>query len=230
MVPNSVMDIRYAAGLFDGEGYIRISRQQLKQFKTHVRYQLFVGMAMTDPRALVQFGKEFGGSLCWGSPRKNPIHKPLHFWTVSSLNARLFLERVRPYLIVKAEQADLAIEFQNGKESKPYWGKVTSEEYARRERIRKEILRLKHVLYDPADFGMVANSVNSQNGQYRAKQEPSAPGVCNEQVPPSTEKMCSDLHGNMQSEAEMTSPFPIIYADWMPEGKWALINWSERKE
>jgi hypothetical protein len=33
-----------------------------------------------------------------------------------------------------------------------------------------------------------------------------AVGVCNEHVPPSKEKICSVLHGNMQSAAEMTAP------------------------
>src|SRR3990167_2280236 len=48
-----------------------------------------------------------------------------------------------------------------------------------------------------------ANSVDTQNGQYRAKQDKS-PGVCREHVPTPKGKICSDLHRNMQRLAEMT--------------------------
>ena len=61
---------------------------------------------------------------------------------------------------------------------------------------------------------MVANSVELRcpvrkdaEGQYRAKQGRGiAPGVCNEHVPPSKEKMCSALMGNHERAAEMTAP------------------------
>lgn len=217
------MDIRYAAGLLDGEGCIRISKQQ---FKNHVRYQLFVTINMADPRPLVELQKEFGGCFSWGAPRKDPRHRPLHGWAVSSRNALLCLERVRPWLIVKAAEADLAIEFQKGVE----YGKNSPQEVARRERIKHQMTVLKFRTFDPADFGMVANSGDIQNGQSRAKQpRVIAVGVCNESMPPATAKRDSDLHGNMQSEAEMTSPFPIIEADWMPPGQWALINPADLK-
>lgn len=62
-------------------------------------------------------------------------------------------------------------------------------------------------------IGMVVNSGKTQcparkgtEGQSRAKQVPNwTLGVCNEHVPPSEEKMCSELHGNMQRLAEMTN-------------------------
>lgn len=38
-----------------------------------------------------------------------------------------------------------------------------------------------------------------------------AVGVCNEHVPTSKEKICSVLHGNMQSAAEMTAPSGMLY-------------------
>jgi hypothetical protein len=44
-------------------------------------------------------------------------------------------------------------------------------------------------------------------GQYRAKQvEAISLGVCREHGLPPEGKMCSELHGNMQRLAEMTSP------------------------
>lgn len=52
---------------------------------------------------------------------------------------------------------------------------------------------------------MRVNSGNIQNGQSRAKQA-EMPGVCNEQVPSSKEKMCSELRRNTERLAEMSSP------------------------
>lgn len=207
------MDIRYVAGLFDGEGCIIIARQE---FPNHVRYQLHVHIAMSDPRALIAVQKECGGSFHWGTQRKNPAHRPLHSWHVTSRAALDFLRRVEPYLIVKRDEAKLAIEFQEGM---CHWGssgqpgpRIPADEIARRQDLRRRIAALKHIPFDPADYGMVAKSGDIQNGQSRAKQRgrPRSVGVCNESMPPAIPfgeaKRDSDLHGDMQSAAEMTAP------------------------
>jgi len=55
--------------------------------------------------------------------------------------------------------------------------------------------------------GMTAKSGETENRRSRAKQSPDkAAGVCNEQMPSPKGKGCSELRGNTQSEAEMTSP------------------------
>jgi len=63
-------------------------------------------------------------------------------------------------------------------------------------------------------IGMVANSEKTRcparkgaEGQPRAKQVASQSlGVCNEQVPPTEVKICSELHGNMQRLVETANP------------------------
>jgi hypothetical protein len=174
------MDDRYAAGLLDGEGCVQLSKQQ---FKTYIRYQLRVQMRMTNPAPLVELQKEYGGSLCLGTPPKNPKHRPTLTWTIVSREAADFLRRVRPWLIVKAEESDLALEFQDGIPQGQRIGKsrgLDAAEWARRERIRIELLKAKHRPLDPANLAMATNSGNGQNGRPRAKQEPQAPGVCND--------------------------------------------------
>ena len=56
-----------------------------------------------------------------------------------------------------------------------------------------------------------ANSVDTQTGQYRAKQG-EIPGVCREHVPTPKGKICSDLHRNMQRLAEMTGLSCVLVA------------------
>ena len=78
---------------------------------------------------------------------------------------------IRPWLISKADQVDIAIQFQQAKKhhGKPKLG--LSAEYKQRERDQyAEITALKYRAFDPVDFGMVANSGDTQNGQSRAKQ------------------------------------------------------------
>ena len=171
-------------------------------------------MQMSDPRALIQVQKECGGSFHWGTPRLNPAHRPLHSWHVSSRGALDFLRRVLPYLVVKRAEAELGIEFQEGIVTAIGGNRlrIPADEIARRHRLMRRITELKHLPFDPADFGMGANSGDTQTGQSRAKQRgrPRRVGVCNESTPPAISdgeaKRDSDLHGNMQSAAETTAP------------------------
>jgi hypothetical protein len=208
------MDIRYVAGLFDGEGCIRVNRQE---FPNHIRYQLYAVMQMSDPRPLAEMQKQFEGSFHFGKLPLNPNHRPLHCWSVSSQKALRFLEMVLPYLIVKKQEAELAIEFQRGIQR---WGKagMTEAEIARRHDLMRRISELKFVRYDPAEFGMVAKSGDTLNGQSRAKQRGRKPlvGVCNESTPPAIlwdVKRDSDLRGNTESAAETTAPRELILAE-----------------
>lgn len=161
---------------------------------------------MADPRALIEICREFGGSFHWGTHTKNPRHRPQAAWHISSQGALRFLLAVRDHLIVKREEAEIGIEFQLGVEH----GRNSATEVERREQLRQQILRAKHRVFDPADFGMVAKSGDTQNGQSRAKQEgASLPGVCNESMPPATAERDSELRGNTESAAEMIAPLGL---------------------
>jgi len=176
------MDDRYAAGLIDGEGCILISRQV---FDRYVRYQLRVVMRMTNPAPLIAMQKEYGGSLSLGSAPKDPRHRRTLAWTIVSRDAANLLRRIRPYLLVKGEEADIALEFQDGIPIGQRLGKGNRElpasEWARRERLHDAIIEAKHRPLDPASLGMAANSGKGQSGQPRAKQtHKNASGVCND--------------------------------------------------
>ena len=160
------MDIPYAAGLFDAEGCVRIHRQV---FRGSVRYDLRVLIQMTDPRPLIMIADRFGGVFSVMTPPKDPRHRQKYCWRMSAREAAGFLEQIAPFLKVKREEVELAIEFQQGVRrgnQKP----LPPAEIARRETLARRIEALKHVVYDPADFGMVAKSGDSENRQSRAKQ------------------------------------------------------------
>lgn len=151
------MDIRYVAGLFDGEGYIRIAT--FKQSKLHTRMQLFGGIGMTYLPVIQQLQERFGGSVqCNDHSRRNAAHRPQHFWLVSSVKAANFLKSVVPHLIVKREEALLAIEFQNsidewrgklGNRSPKSFTTEREAVWAYRRDLARRISELKHIRHEP---------------------------------------------------------------------------------
>ena len=142
-------DIHYAAGLFDGEGYVTVS---CRKSRTGEIMQIVAGVAMTDPEGLLLMQSLFTGSL-HTQKRQSIRHKPLHTWVVASRKAEAFLRTVRPHLRVKAEQVDRALEFQ---ESINKWAHKLGNRHwfhpdrdaviAHRKYLASEILRLKSVV------------------------------------------------------------------------------------
>jgi hypothetical protein len=104
------VNVSYVAGLFDGEGFVRIHRWE-KPNSVHIRYNLIAGINMTHRPIIEMMHKEFGGGL--RSARKETRGKRVLFcWMVASQGAATFLRRIQPHAVVKKDQIDLALEFQ----------------------------------------------------------------------------------------------------------------------
>lgn len=95
----------YAAGLFDGEGTLRISYNGNQ-------YQLLASLGMTDRRPVDLLKEKFGG---WVEERTNAgtSWRPVFIWRASSGGASRLLDAVENSLIVKREHARIAREFQD---------------------------------------------------------------------------------------------------------------------
>lgn len=180
----STMELSYIAGVFDSEGCVRINRRVRygkpgEARKACEMYILYTQITNLDPRLVYPLKEMFGGSVQIGT-HKNPRQRNTFIWMASSRDALSFLKAIRPWLVSKADQADIAIDFQSAKRrhGKPKGGLPTRI----RERERQQyadISALKFRVYDPVELGMVANSGELQNGQPRAKQGESL-GVCND--------------------------------------------------
>lgn len=107
------LDVRYAAGLFDGEGWITICKQMVKN-RPDARYQLVVGIGMVHRPVIEALQSTFGGNLFLKKPSVSQSERTRtgHIWRVSSGPAAEFLEKVLPHLIVKRDEALLALSFQ----------------------------------------------------------------------------------------------------------------------
>lgn len=97
----------YAAGFFDGEGSISIVIGRGNQIGS-----LFISVGQIDERPLHLLKNLWGGSI-------NLDNKRVSRWRLNHQKARDALAEMLPYLIVKREQAEVAIEFLDGRPDKP---------------------------------------------------------------------------------------------------------------
>jgi len=100
--------LAYAAGLMDGEGCIQILRWYSKKNKRHY-HRLDVSIGQKDMRPLLWLKEHFGGRIQdnWTIKKKTFAH-----WKLTDKNAEIFLRLIRPYLILKGEQADVAFAYR----------------------------------------------------------------------------------------------------------------------
>lgn len=130
----------YAAGFIDGEGSIAIGKGT-----THVSgkriFYLRLSVHQVDKRTLVALSNRWGGSLRLSTSHKpNPIWE----WVVSGTTAADVIRVIRPFLISKGEQADVALEFQSRKTGKGQ-GATTPEELAVQEELYTQMRELKRI-------------------------------------------------------------------------------------
>jgi len=113
------MDVRYAAGFFDGEGSISVlltrtlGEKVLRGTpgKVYHKYSLRVQVTNTKRSILDEYQSQWGGSVYVQTKAKKHHRLDCHVWTLNGKNAKPFLEDVKPHLKLKCGQAELALEF-----------------------------------------------------------------------------------------------------------------------
>src|ERR1019366_7280555 len=111
----------YAAGLVDGEGTITVCRSEYdsvvknrnNKVYHHIGFHVKVSIKNTDERLMKWLQSRFGGEYYTdeSSLKKNPTWKPSFVWHHAAKDKEPFLLAILPYLIIKKEQAILALEF-----------------------------------------------------------------------------------------------------------------------
>lgn len=149
------MEDAYVAGLFDGEGMVRVNKWNKPNSK-HVRYQLWVSIANTHRPVLEIMHERFGGVLKANRhDLRNPNNRICYSWILGSQKAASFLRLVLPHLIIKREQAELGLKLQESIDAYKHtklgnqYGFHPDRErvHAERQRIADEITRLKWLPY-----------------------------------------------------------------------------------
>lgn len=97
--------VEYAAGLIDGEGYIGVNHTKADTYNIRVA----VAMVTKGSSILTQLHRAFDGHMSEMKPQGEQNAAKTR-WTVDGATAAAFLEQVEPHLILKQEQARIALQ------------------------------------------------------------------------------------------------------------------------
>ncbi len=109
-------DVAWAAGFFDGEGFVTIQKRntKAKSGKRYESYYLRIGINHVAVEPLNEMFRIFGGTI-----RKQSAHSVVgnrhqrHSWQMSCSQAKEALITMMPYFRNKQKAAELGIELQN---------------------------------------------------------------------------------------------------------------------
>ena len=109
-------DVAWAAGFFDGEGFVTIQKRntKAKSGKRYESYYLRIGINHVAVEPLNEMHRIFGGTI-----RKQSAHSVVgnrhqrHSWQMSCSQAKEALITMMPYFRNKQKVAELGIELQN---------------------------------------------------------------------------------------------------------------------
>ena len=175
-----MIDIQYMAGLFDGEGCISLVKQRRLDSDLPI-YSIRCVIAMCHKPIIKAINAQFGGLY---SERRGVSDKQRNSFALMWANnkAKFFLETLLPHLILKREEAEIALDFLSRLRhpGTSFWRRATQTEIdclqAEREFVRIKMSALKHVnhsvKWDSGELGEqpMPGSVKSAEGQPRTKQ------------------------------------------------------------
>lgn len=98
-----MLDSLYAAGFFDGEGSIHVTRRKQPN-------SIATRLTNTNRDICYLYSEKWGGSV-QEIKSENPRHKTIYRWGLHGHNAKQFLLDIKPHSIVKIELVNLALEF-----------------------------------------------------------------------------------------------------------------------
>ncbi len=143
-------DLAWAAGFFDGEGYVTIRKKVVKPkketHKEYINHRLRIGLNHVAPEPVYELAKIFGGYVYHEkvTERKNSDgcnRKDRYAWILCDDKAREVLVQLLPYLRNKNKVAALGIELRNTF-TQLGGGSVSQEVLDKRDELRIQIATL----------------------------------------------------------------------------------------
>jgi Xaa-Pro aminopeptidase len=101
----------YTAGFFDADGTVGIYKSYKKGFKTPY-YRMRVALINTNKETLEQIRAFYGIGSFQIVKHEKEIHKWRHHLIISGREALNFIKAIYPYVHLKQDRLDVAIEFQ----------------------------------------------------------------------------------------------------------------------
>jgi len=122
------LDLTYLAGFFDADGSVSIVRLKNKELVRDFTYQVQVIIAQNPPCPIMdELLEEYGGKIY-----KHSRHKVTQVWRCPASSHIRFLKAILPYLRIKKEAAQIAIEYQVRVNQNPTFRPVSDDEFAKR--------------------------------------------------------------------------------------------------
>lgn len=126
--------LAYLAGIIDGEGCIAIDRKKHSDVrKEWMSYAVVLSVGNNSFELITWLKDNFGGNI---TEYVREDKRTYWRWATSEKKTlRNILKQTRPYLVIKKEQADLAISYSekccqlSGRRGVPIWLKRRREEY-----------------------------------------------------------------------------------------------------
>lgn len=177
-----MLDIRYLAGLFDGEGCVHIPVQRRADLRVP-NYGIRAIFCLTHKDIVRIIAEQYSVSYCCLKKDRNPNWANAYQLQICGSKAAAFFREILPYVIVKRRCIEVALELQDDvvRYSRRHWMKFSKEEMQAiieyREGLRLQLKALN--ARGGASVGMLANSENlpcpiilddNTEGQPRAKQ------------------------------------------------------------
>lgn len=138
-----MISTEYVAGLFDGEGSVGIY-----PFGKWKSLQLRCQIALCNEDVVGQLKEKYGGFTTSNLLKSG---KAIHKWYIGSNKAEAFLRDIRPHSIVKREQIEAAINFQEQRGNYLDWRKGQSGY----EGIPKVIKEAREILRSKVNSGLL---------------------------------------------------------------------------
>ena len=138
--------LSYLAGIIDSDGCISITKVRPNGLNKTCRHFLVVSIQMQEKRVIDFLAKKFDRNVIRHKKRGHQKRDSFRV-TWQAINAMELLKKVKPYLIGKKDQADIAIQFQNHISSINRRGRgkrISKEEIIKRDKFHQEISQLKH--------------------------------------------------------------------------------------
>jgi len=155
---NEDQSLYYLAGIIDGEGSISIDRKSCSYMavngtkRTYYYHRVDLCISNTNPKLTSWLKENFGGTVS-SIKRKSRNHSTVYCWRIYCRQAERLLIKAAPLLLLKRQQAELALSLF----SKRTWGTVPESVFNERERVRYEISSLNrrfrivsHIVLRPA--------------------------------------------------------------------------------
>lgn len=137
MITDSI-DIKYLAGLIDGEGCFSIQKRTGKQYRRGYYFFPRLFIRITDKAICPILKDNFGGYITFSKSKKSN-HKDAYRWTIQGKLLTGLLKDLIPHLIIKKQQANILLQFRN---LITIDGKPSNDNLDRRELLYKEIKKL----------------------------------------------------------------------------------------